>query len=81
MPTDTIYGVVGQALNKKTVERIYTARKRMPSKPMIILISSVNDLRLFGIEKRKSTCHGHPKGVLAWLIFGRKNKHNTSLPR
>ena len=28
MPTDTIYGVVGQALNKKTVERIYTARKK-----------------------------------------------------
>ena len=50
MPTDTIYGVVGQALNKKTVERIYAVRKRTPSKPMIILISSFDDLKLFNIK-------------------------------
>ena len=50
MPTDTIYGLVGQALNKETVERIYATRKRNPSKPMIILINSIKDLELFGIE-------------------------------
>ncbi len=50
IPTDTIYGIVGQALNKDAVERIYAVRKRNPSKPMIILISSAKDLELFGIE-------------------------------
>ena len=50
MPTDTVYGIVGQALKKETVERIYSVRKRTPDKPMIILISSVDDLKLFGVD-------------------------------
>ena len=55
MPTYTIYGIVGRALNEKTVERIYTIRKRMPSKPMIILISSFDDLKLFDVYPNKKT--------------------------
>lgn len=50
LPTDTIYGLVGSALNAKTVERIYQLRKRQGDKPMIVLISSFADLRLFGIK-------------------------------
>lgn len=50
IPTDTIYGIVGSALNKKTVERIYKLRKRSFKKPMIVLIGSINDLKLFGID-------------------------------
>lgn len=50
LPTDTIYGIVGSALMKDAVERIYRLRKRNPEKPMIILISSARDLRLFGIK-------------------------------
>ncbi|HOW60774.1 MAG TPA: L-threonylcarbamoyladenylate synthase [Candidatus Moranbacteria bacterium] len=49
-PTDTLYGVVGSALSKKSVERIYKLRKRESKKPMIILISSVKDLKIFGIR-------------------------------
>ncbi len=50
LPTDTIYGLVGSALNKETVERIYKVRKREKTKPFIILISSPNDLKIFGIK-------------------------------
>lgn len=50
LPTDTIYGIVGSALNKRTVERIYRLRKRNPKKPMIILIGSVADLGMFGVR-------------------------------
>ncbi len=53
MPTDTIYGLVGKALNKKTVERIYEVKKRKPEKPFIILISSLRDLKLFGVKPEK----------------------------
>ncbi len=49
-PTDTIYGLVGRALLPETVERIYKVRKRQPDKPFIILISSIDDLKLFGIN-------------------------------
>lgn len=57
-PTDTIYGVIGSAFKKETVERIYKLRKRELKKPMIILISSLNDLKKFGIKlnaKQKNT--------------------------
>ena len=50
LKTDTIYGLVGSALNEETVKRIYTVRRRNPKKPLIILIGSLRDLHLFGIE-------------------------------
>lgn len=50
LPTDTIYGLVGSALNKKTVERIYKVKKRNLNKPFIVLISEIGDLNLFKIK-------------------------------
>ncbi len=87
MPTDTIYGIVGSALNPKTVEEIYSLRKRGVDKPMIILISSLDDLRRFGIsltEEQKdfleqvwpnpvSVVLSCPEGELAYLHRGRKS--------
>lgn len=55
MPTDTIYGIVGLALDKKAVERIYRLRKRDPKKPMIILISDIKDLKSFGMKIGRRT--------------------------
>jgi L-threonylcarbamoyladenylate synthase len=49
MPTDTLYGIVGSALNKGTVERIYELRKRNSEKPCIILISGIEELQKFSI--------------------------------
>ncbi|MBI5139791.1 Sua5/YciO/YrdC/YwlC family protein, partial [Candidatus Nomurabacteria bacterium] len=49
MPTDTLYGVVGSALNPLVVEFIYKLRKRNPEKPCIILIGSLNELDKFSI--------------------------------
>lgn len=50
IPTDTIYGIVGSALNPQIVEKIYKLRKRNLLKPMIILISSLDDLEKFEIK-------------------------------
>jgi L-threonylcarbamoyladenylate synthase len=55
IPTDTIYGLVGSALNQKTVERIYNIRKRNPDKPFIIIISKISDFKKFGIVPNKKT--------------------------
>ena len=57
LPTDTIYGLVGSALNKKTVERIYKLRRRNPKKPMIISIGSLGDLGRFGVKPDKKMAH------------------------
>ena len=50
IPTDTIYGIVCSAFNENSVEKLYKIRKRNKDKPMIILIGSVNDLKLFNIN-------------------------------
>lgn len=55
LATDTIYGLVGSALSKKAVERIYKLKKRTPNKPFIILISNLNDLNYFNIKINSST--------------------------
>ncbi len=47
--TDTLYGVVGSALDKKAVRSIYKIKGRDENKPFIILISSIKDLELFNI--------------------------------
>lgn len=57
IPTDTIYGIVGQALNKDAVLRIYQIKKRAPEKPCIILIGDIKELEKFLInlsEKQKN---------------------------
>lgn len=50
LPTDTLYGLVGQAFSKKAVERISRLKNRKDKNPFIILISSHEDLNLFGIK-------------------------------
>ncbi len=52
LPTDTIYGIVGSALRKDTVERIYALRRRERNKPMIVLIASAAELKRFGVAPR-----------------------------
>ncbi len=49
-PTDTLYGIIGSALSKKTVSRIYEIKGRDENKPFIILISKIKELELFGIK-------------------------------
>lgn len=44
LPTDTIFGIVGSALNPSVVERIYTIKGRPENKPFIILVSSYDQL-------------------------------------
>ena len=50
IPTDTIYGIVGSALDPQVVEKIIILRKRAKDKPLIILISSLEDIKKFSIE-------------------------------
>jgi len=55
LSTDTIYGLVGKALSKTTVSRIYRIKERKPDKPLIILIGSLRQLDLFGIAVDSKT--------------------------
>lgn len=55
LATDTLYGLVGRALSKKAVARIYRVRKRNPKKPCVILIASPRDLVRFGVKTDMQT--------------------------
>jgi L-threonylcarbamoyladenylate synthase len=53
-PTDTLYGIVCDAFNKKSVERIYKIKGRDDGKPFIVLINSYDDLNKFGVKLTSS---------------------------
>jgi L-threonylcarbamoyladenylate synthase len=50
LPTDTLYGIHTSALNQKSVENVYKIRGRAPKKPFIIIIGSIDQIKLFGIK-------------------------------
>ena len=54
LPTDTLYGLIGQAMSKKAVERIYKIKGRNDKKPFILLINSLKDLAKFGVKIDKN---------------------------
>ena len=61
-PTETVYGLGGDALNPESSKKIYTAKEREHNKPLILLIS---DKKMFRKEVRKT---GGKVG-LALIIF------------
>lgn len=52
-PTDTLYGILASAKNKNVVNRIYKIKGRDSTKPFIILITNIDDLKYFGIKLDK----------------------------
>ncbi len=49
-PSDTLYGIFANALDKSLVERVYQIKKRNPEKPYIILIRRIEDLNIFNVK-------------------------------
>lgn len=45
IPTDTVYGLVGDATNEDVIKRIYEVKKRDKNKPLLILISDLEMLK------------------------------------
>ena len=39
VPTDTVYGIMGDALNEKAINKVYEAKKRDYSKSLLLLVS------------------------------------------
>ncbi len=57
-PTDTLYGILARAFDKKAVERIYDIKGRDENKPFIILVTSIKEMQLFGFSFDKSSVLG-----------------------
>lgn len=54
-PTDTVYGLVASIFNKEAVEKIYSVKKRPNNKPLIVLISDINQFKDLTINTNKYT--------------------------
>ncbi|KKW20595.1 MAG: Sua5/YciO/YrdC/YwlC family protein [Parcubacteria group bacterium GW2011_GWF2_50_9] len=67
IPTDTIYGIVARALDRKAAERLFALRRKTLRKPFVILIDRVPRLKDFGIAldagQRRFLTHAWPGKV------------------
>ncbi len=76
IPTDTLYGIVAAAPSEVAVMRVYELKQRAPTKPCIILISSLEDLALFGIrlsEARRKVLSQYWPGPVSIIFSCGKN--------
>ncbi|HAE36715.1 MAG: Sua5/YciO/YrdC/YwlC family protein [Candidatus Nomurabacteria bacterium GW2011_GWF2_35_66] len=77
IPTDTLYGLVASAFDKKAIEKIYKIKERDKSKALIVLISSFKDLEKFGIKVIKEQAKILEKfwpGQVSVLLSCKSNK-------
>ena len=49
-PTETVYGLGADATNEKAVSRVYSVKARPPDHPLIVHISSINQLGKWAID-------------------------------
>lgn len=47
MPTDTIYGIIGDSTNVETIKKVYEIKKRDYHKPLLILVSNLDMLKRY----------------------------------
>ena len=45
MPTDTVYGIIGDATNIDTVKKVFAIKKRSFNKPLLMLVNGVDMLK------------------------------------
>lgn len=84
IPTDTIYGILANAANQSSVERVYKIKGRNFTKPCIILVANTHELREFGVVESniKKTKNYWPGPVSVILpVQNSKLEHLTYLHR
>ncbi len=47
IPTDTVYGLVGDATNEKVIKKVFLIKQRENTKPLLILISNFDMLKKY----------------------------------
>ena len=55
MPTDTIYGIIGDATNEDVINKVYEVKERPHGKPLLILVSNLSMLHELVTEIPKET--------------------------
>lgn len=80
IPTDTVYGIIGDATNVDVVHKVYEVKKRDYSKPLILMVSSIEMLERYVDninELEKKLINKYWPGKLTILF--RKNNNVSDL--
>lgn len=75
MPTDTIYGIVGDATNEDVIKKVFELKKRDGSKAMLMLVSDIDMLNEYVqciADNEKKLINAFWPGPLT-IIFKKKN--------
>ena len=74
-PTDTIWGIGCDATNTAAVQRIYDLKRRIPEKPYVLLVSSIEMIKdyVYQIHPRIETLLLHHKRPLSVVYPGAIN--------
>lgn len=75
-PTDTVYGIMADSLNEETIKRVFSVKKRDISKPLILLMNSIDMIYEYTSDinelEKELICKYHP-GLLT-IILKKNNK-------
>ncbi|MBU2539646.1 threonylcarbamoyl-AMP synthase [Patescibacteria group bacterium] len=53
LPTDTVYGILADARNKKTVEKIFKIKKRAKVKPLAVFVKDIKMARKYAFINKE----------------------------
>ena len=82
IPTETVYGIIGNSCSNKAIKRIYDIKKRNSHKALIVLISSFNMLENIGInisKEEEKLMHKFWPGALTIIFDIKDNFHLSNL--
>jgi L-threonylcarbamoyladenylate synthase len=76
VPTETVYGLIGKYNDREAIDRIYTLKGRDPSKPLALLVSSLEEAEKYGIfnEVAKKLAKAFWPGPLTLVVPSRENR-------
>ena len=79
-PTDTIYGIMGDALNEDVIKKVFNIKKRPFNKPLILLMDSFEMVESYTeeiSEKERKLMHRFWPGLVTFIV--RKNDKISDL--
>jgi len=75
-PTDTVYGLLADAANKKAVEKVFQIKKRSKTKPLPIFVKDIKAAKKFAYisEEQKKILKDKWPGKFTFVLKKRKEK-------
>lgn len=79
-PTDTIYGIMGDALNEDVIKKIFDIKKRPLNKPLLLLMNSFEMVMEYTVEiseKERNLIYRFWPGLVTFIL--KKNRKVNNL--